>query len=105
MKSLMTHRTGKPVEVFRSQSALRHPLMLRQAALQQNRCGIITQGRQATAARYYEDGMSNPKVLDGVAIASAIKAEVAEEVKELAGKGIKPGLAVILVGHVPASEI
>ncbi|HEX7158444.1 MAG TPA: bifunctional 5,10-methylenetetrahydrofolate dehydrogenase/5,10-methenyltetrahydrofolate cyclohydrolase [Edaphobacter sp.] len=46
-----------------------------------------------------------PRVLDGVAIASAIKAEVAEEVKELAGKGVVPGLAVVLVGHVPASEI
>src|SRR5215469_3669587 len=49
--------------------------------------------------------MSSPKILDGVAIASAIKAEVAEEVKELAGKDVVPGLAVILVGHVPASEI
>ncbi len=49
--------------------------------------------------------MSSPRVLDGIAIASAIKAEVAEEVKELAGMGIVPGLAVILVGHVPASEI
>jgi methylenetetrahydrofolate dehydrogenase (NADP+)/methenyltetrahydrofolate cyclohydrolase len=49
--------------------------------------------------------MSSPKVLDGVAIASAIKSEVAEEVKKLAGKGVVPGLAVVLVGHVPASEI
>jgi len=49
--------------------------------------------------------MSSPKVLDGVAIASAIKTEVAEEVKKLAGKGVVPGLAVVLVGHVPASEI
>jgi methylenetetrahydrofolate dehydrogenase (NADP+) / methenyltetrahydrofolate cyclohydrolase len=49
--------------------------------------------------------MSSPKVLDGVAIASAIKSEVAEEVKKLAGKGMVPGLAVVLVGHVPASEI
>ncbi len=53
-----------------------------------------------------ENGMKNvPHVLDGVAIASEIKAEVAVEVKELAGTGIVPGLAVILVGHVPASEI
>jgi len=53
-----------------------------------------------------ENGMKNvPRVLDGVAIASEIKAEVAEEVKELAGRGIVPGLAVVLVGHVPASEI
>jgi methylenetetrahydrofolate dehydrogenase (NADP+) / methenyltetrahydrofolate cyclohydrolase len=53
-----------------------------------------------------ENGMKNvPRVLDGVAIASEIKSEVGEEVKKLAGRGIVPGLAVILVGHVPASEI
>jgi methylenetetrahydrofolate dehydrogenase (NADP+)/methenyltetrahydrofolate cyclohydrolase len=46
-----------------------------------------------------------PKVLDGAAIAAAIKKEVAEEVRELAARGIKPGLAAVLVGHVPASEI
>src|SRR6202161_1589644 len=46
-----------------------------------------------------------PKVLDGAAIAAAIKKEVAEEVRELAARGIKPGLAAALVGHVPASEI
>ncbi|MEO8870631.1 MAG: bifunctional 5,10-methylenetetrahydrofolate dehydrogenase/5,10-methenyltetrahydrofolate cyclohydrolase [Granulicella sp.] len=48
---------------------------------------------------------SAAKVLDGVAIAAVIKAEVGIEVKALAAKGIVPGLAVILVGHVPASEI
>jgi methylenetetrahydrofolate dehydrogenase (NADP+) / methenyltetrahydrofolate cyclohydrolase len=46
-----------------------------------------------------------PKVLDGAAIAAAIRQEVAEEVRELAARGIKPGLAAVLVGHVPASEI
>lgn len=46
-----------------------------------------------------------PRVLDGVEIAGAIKREVAEEVKKLAGQGIVPGLAAVLVGHVPASEI
>jgi methylenetetrahydrofolate dehydrogenase (NADP+)/methenyltetrahydrofolate cyclohydrolase len=45
------------------------------------------------------------RVLDGAAIAAEIKAEVAEEVKLLAEKGIRPGLAAVLVGHVPASEI
>jgi methylenetetrahydrofolate dehydrogenase (NADP+) / methenyltetrahydrofolate cyclohydrolase len=43
--------------------------------------------------------------LDGAAIAAAIKQEVAEEVRALAAHGIKPGLAAVLVGHVPASEI
>ncbi len=46
-----------------------------------------------------------PEVLDGVAIAAEIKAEVAAEVRALAAHGIKPGLAVILVGNVAASEI
>ena len=45
------------------------------------------------------------RVLDGVAIAAQIKQEVAEEVKLLAAQGIRPGLAAVLVGHVPASEI
>jgi methylenetetrahydrofolate dehydrogenase (NADP+)/methenyltetrahydrofolate cyclohydrolase len=46
-----------------------------------------------------------PRILDGAAIAAAIKQEVAEEVRALAAQGIRPGLAAVLVGHVPASEI
>jgi methylenetetrahydrofolate dehydrogenase (NADP+)/methenyltetrahydrofolate cyclohydrolase len=46
-----------------------------------------------------------PRILDGIAIAGAIKQEVAEEVKLLADKGIRPGLAAVLVGNVAASEI
>ncbi len=46
-----------------------------------------------------------PKMLDGAAIAASIKQEVAEEVRLLAAKGIRPGLAAVLVGHVAASEI
>src|SRR5580692_10712317 len=45
------------------------------------------------------------RILDGAAIAAEIKLEVAEEVKLLAAQGIRPGLAAVLVGHVPASEI
>jgi methylenetetrahydrofolate dehydrogenase (NADP+) / methenyltetrahydrofolate cyclohydrolase len=45
------------------------------------------------------------RVLDGAAIAATIKEEVAEEVRKLASHGIRPGLAAVLVGHVPASEI
>jgi methylenetetrahydrofolate dehydrogenase (NADP+)/methenyltetrahydrofolate cyclohydrolase len=43
--------------------------------------------------------------LDGTAIAAAIKEDVAREVSALAAQGIKHGLAAVLVGHVPASEI
>jgi len=46
-----------------------------------------------------------PRILDGVAIAAAIKQEVAEEVQALAARGIRPGLAVVLVGNVAASQI
>ncbi|MGA2649028.1 MAG: bifunctional 5,10-methylenetetrahydrofolate dehydrogenase/5,10-methenyltetrahydrofolate cyclohydrolase [Terracidiphilus sp.] len=46
-----------------------------------------------------------PTVLDGAAIAAAIKQEVAEEVKALAAQGVRPGLAAVLVGHDPASQI
>ena len=46
-----------------------------------------------------------PRILDGTAIAAAIKQEVAEEVKLLASQGIRPGLAVVMVGHNAASEI
>lgn len=42
-------------------------------------------------------------IIDGKAIASAIRSELAEQVAELAQKGLRPGLAVILVGEDPAS--
>ncbi|MGA9463846.1 MAG: bifunctional 5,10-methylenetetrahydrofolate dehydrogenase/5,10-methenyltetrahydrofolate cyclohydrolase [Terracidiphilus sp.] len=45
------------------------------------------------------------RVLDGAAIAAVIKKEVAEEVRVLAARGVRPGLAAVLVGHVAASEI
>ena len=43
--------------------------------------------------------------LDGTKIAQEIRAEVAAEVKTMAAAGVRPGLAVVLVGHNPASEI
>jgi methylenetetrahydrofolate dehydrogenase (NADP+) / methenyltetrahydrofolate cyclohydrolase len=45
------------------------------------------------------------RVLNGTAIADSIKAEVRAEVERLSPKGIRPGLAAVLVGHNPASEI
>jgi methylenetetrahydrofolate dehydrogenase (NADP+) / methenyltetrahydrofolate cyclohydrolase len=44
-------------------------------------------------------------ILDGNKIASEIRAEVATEARALAEAGMRPGLAVVLVGHNPASEI
>lgn len=45
------------------------------------------------------------KILDGNRIASDIRAEVAEEVRRLSEEGVRPGLAAVLVGHDPGSEI
>jgi methylenetetrahydrofolate dehydrogenase (NADP+)/methenyltetrahydrofolate cyclohydrolase len=50
-------------------------------------------------------GTETPRVLDGIAIAAEIKAEVAQQVTDARTKGYTPGLAVILVGEVPASQI
>lgn len=43
--------------------------------------------------------------LDGAAVASAIKEEVKAEAAELSGRGLRPGLAAVLVGADPASQI
>lgn len=46
------------------------------------------------------------KIIDGKAIAAEIRAEVAQGVEELKNsKGITPGLAVVLVGEDPASQV
>src|SRR5437660_820933 len=42
-------------------------------------------------------------ILDGAAIATAVRAELAEEVASLAQVGVTPGLGTILVGDNPAS--
>ena len=46
-----------------------------------------------------------PQIIDGKATAAAIKAEIAEEVKEIVARGGKqPHLAAVLVGHDGGSE-
>jgi methylenetetrahydrofolate dehydrogenase (NADP+)/methenyltetrahydrofolate cyclohydrolase len=45
------------------------------------------------------------RILDGTRIANDIRTEVAAELKAMASLGVRPGLAVVLVGHNPASEI
>jgi methylenetetrahydrofolate dehydrogenase (NADP+)/methenyltetrahydrofolate cyclohydrolase len=44
-------------------------------------------------------------ILDGNKIAAEIRSELAAEVQALTASGLRPGLAVILAGHNPASEI
>src|SRR5437588_11257342 len=45
------------------------------------------------------------RILDGTKIANDIRREVAAEVASMAAAGMRPGLAVVLVGHNPASEV
>src|SRR5579872_2227701 len=45
------------------------------------------------------------RILDGSKIANDIRGEVAAEVKSMSAGGVRPGLAVVLVGHNPASEM
>jgi methylenetetrahydrofolate dehydrogenase (NADP+)/methenyltetrahydrofolate cyclohydrolase len=45
------------------------------------------------------------ELIDGVAVAKAVRAEVAEEATALAARGIRPGLAAVLVGDDPASAV
>src|SRR5476649_2593608 len=44
-------------------------------------------------------------IIDGKAAASALRAVVARDVTKVAARGIKPGLAVVLVGSDPASQV
>ena len=45
------------------------------------------------------------QIIDGKTISEQIRAELAAEVKRLTAKGFRPGLAVILVGENPASQV
>jgi methylenetetrahydrofolate dehydrogenase (NADP+)/methenyltetrahydrofolate cyclohydrolase len=50
-------------------------------------------------------GLMATIILDGNKIAGEIRTEVASEVKTMTAAGMRPGLAVVLVGHNPASEV
>ncbi len=45
------------------------------------------------------------RILDGVSVAQAIRAELQQQVASLAARGARPGLAVLLVGDDPASAV
>lgn len=50
--------------------------------------------------------MANATIIDGKAIAMRVRARIAEQAKTVeADYGYKPGLAVVLVGENPASEV
>jgi len=45
------------------------------------------------------------RIIDGTALAQRIRADVAARALQLAARGVKPGLAVILIGDDPASAV
>ena len=45
------------------------------------------------------------KVIDGVKLAASLREQVAERAAVLARQGVKPGLAVVLVGSDAASQV
>lgn len=45
------------------------------------------------------------ELIDGRAIAKKVRAEVAERARKLVARGVRPGLAVVLVGDDPASAV
>jgi methylenetetrahydrofolate dehydrogenase (NADP+)/methenyltetrahydrofolate cyclohydrolase len=45
------------------------------------------------------------ELIDGRAIAKKVRAEVAERAKKLIAQGLRPGLAVVMVGDDPASAV
>lgn len=49
--------------------------------------------------------MNQPKIIDGKAVAAAVLDECRNETAGLLARGIQPGLAVVLVGSDPASQV
>ena len=45
------------------------------------------------------------KIIDGKALAARLRGTMADEVKQLVARSVRPGLAVVLVGDDPASQI
>lgn len=45
------------------------------------------------------------KIIDGKALAASVRADLANRVEALVAKGHRPGLAVVLVGEDPASQV
>lgn len=49
--------------------------------------------------------MSQASIIDGKRVAAGVIGEVASQVAQLKGEGLHPGLAVVLVGQDPASQV
>jgi len=48
---------------------------------------------------------SAARIIDGTALSARIREQVAQRARKLAEQGIRPGLAVVLVGEDPASQV
>jgi len=59
----------------------------------------------SSAAAAPQSGAGTARIIDGAALSQRIRGEVAERAAALASRGVKPGLAVILVGDDPASQV
>lgn len=59
----------------------------------------MTQQEPSTTMR------AGARIIDGAALAQRIREDVAQRVRALAAKGVRPGLAVVLVGADPASQV
>jgi len=59
----------------------------------------------SSPAPFLRSSAEGSLIIDGKAVGAAVIEEVAAGGRDLAGRGIKPGLAVVLVGEDPASEV
>ena len=50
-------------------------------------------------------GPTEGRIIDGRAIAARLRSDIAGDIADLAASGCKPGLAVVLIGDDPASEV
>ena len=50
-------------------------------------------------------GEEKMQIIDGKAVSKAVKEQVKAECEQLKNKGIQTGLAVIIVGEDPASQV
>jgi methylenetetrahydrofolate dehydrogenase (NADP+)/methenyltetrahydrofolate cyclohydrolase len=48
---------------------------------------------------------SGARIIDGTALSQRIREDVAQRVQALSARGVRPGLAVVLVGADPASQV
>ena len=45
------------------------------------------------------------KIISGKAVSAAVRQRIAAQTAELTARGVTPGLAVVLVGDDPASQV